>query len=75
MARPADVGIIGIDSYFPNTYVDQTELEQFDGVGAGKYTIGLGQQRMAVISDREDINSICMTAVLNLLLKYKIPPA
>jgi hydroxymethylglutaryl-CoA synthase len=45
--RPADVGILGIDIYFPTTYVDQTELEQADGVSAGKYTIGIGQDRMS----------------------------
>jgi hydroxymethylglutaryl-CoA synthase len=33
--------------------VDQTELEQFDGVSAGKYTIGLGQTRMSFCDDRE----------------------
>lgn len=34
---------------------------------SGKYTIGLGQQAMAVCNDREDINSACLTAVHNLL--------
>ena len=33
--------------------VDQVELEKFDGVSAGKYTIGLGQTRMAFCDDRE----------------------
>ena len=33
--------------------VDQTELEKFDGVSAGKYTIGLGQKKMAFCDDRE----------------------
>ncbi len=72
--RPADVGILGIDIYFPTTYVDQTELEQADGVSAGKYTIGIGQDRMSWIGDREDINSIAYTNVLRLLEKYKINP-
>lgn len=34
-------------------YVDQAELEKFDGVSAGKYTIGLGQTKMAFCDDRE----------------------
>ncbi len=34
-------------------YVDQSELEKFDGVSAGKYTIGLGQTRMSFCDDRE----------------------
>jgi 3-hydroxy-3-methylglutaryl CoA synthase len=33
--------------------VDQSELEKFDGVSAGKYTIGLGQTRMSFCDDRE----------------------
>ena len=40
--RPENVGIIGMEIYFPPTYVDQTELEAYDKVGKGKYTIGLG---------------------------------
>jgi hydroxymethylglutaryl-CoA synthase len=34
-------------------YVEQSELEKFDGVSAGKYTIGLGQTKMAFCDDRE----------------------
>ena len=41
--RPKDVGILGIDIYFPQTYVDQRDLEVFDKVSKGKYTIGFGQ--------------------------------
>lgn len=33
--------------------VEQSELEKFDGVSSGKYTIGLGQARMAFCDDRE----------------------
>jgi hydroxymethylglutaryl-CoA synthase len=33
--------------------VDQVELEKFDGVSAGKYTIGLGQTKMSFCDDRE----------------------
>ena len=54
-------------------FVAQTDLEQYDGVSAGKYTVGLGQQGMAFVDDREDINSICLNAVNNLLRKYDIP--
>ncbi len=56
-----DVGIIAIDIYFPKTYVNQTELEQFDKVPSGKYTIGLGQKNMAFFDLYEDINSITLT--------------
>lgn len=33
--------------------VDQSELEKFDGVAQGKYTIGLGQTKMSFCDDRE----------------------
>lgn len=64
---PKDVGIIAMEVYIPSLYVDQAELEEFDGVGAGKYTIGLGQARMGFCSDREDINSLCLTVVQRLM--------
>uniref|UniRef100_A0A182WLA7 Hydroxymethylglutaryl-CoA synthase n=1 Tax=Anopheles minimus TaxID=112268 RepID=A0A182WLA7_9DIPT len=70
---PADVGIVALQIVFPSQFVDQTELEAFDGVSAGKYTIGLGQHRMGFCSDREDINSLCLTAVRKLLDEAKIP--
>lgn len=60
--HPQNVGIVAVEIYFPNTYVSQTDLEKYDGVAAGKYTVGLGQRNMAFCSDREDINSICLSA-------------
>ncbi|KAF9181247.1 hypothetical protein BGZ51_003918 [Haplosporangium sp. Z 767] len=69
---PANVGIHALEFYFPSKYVEQTELEQFDGVSAGKYTIGLGQTQMAVCDDREDVNSIALTVVQNLIEKHNI---
>uniref|UniRef100_A0AAZ3R2V1 Hydroxymethylglutaryl-CoA synthase n=1 Tax=Oncorhynchus tshawytscha TaxID=74940 RepID=A0AAZ3R2V1_ONCTS len=64
---PKDVGVIALEIYFPSQYVDQAELEQFDGVSTGKYTVGLGQARMGFCSDREDINSLCLTVVQRLM--------
>jgi hypothetical protein len=45
-------------------------MEAFDGVSAGKYVIGLGQERMAFIDDREDIQSICLTGMFLLFLLF-----
>ena len=73
-SRPADVGILAAELYIPQRYVAQAKLEAADGVSAGKYTIGLGQTSMAFVDDREDINSIAMTAVQNLLDSYSIDP-
>lgn len=69
---PEDVGILELQLVVPGTYVDQTELEKFHGVSAGKYTIGLGQDKMGFCSDREDINSLCLTALSQLVEKAGI---
>jgi len=72
--RPQDIGIKAIELYFPSQCVDQVELEKFDGVSAGKYTIGLGQTKMSFCDDREDIYSLTLTTVSSLLRKYNIDP-
>lgn len=71
---PKDVGILAIECYFPLQYVDQEKLEIFDNVSSGKYTIGLGQSKMSFCLDNEDINSICLTVLNNLMEKYSIDP-
>ena len=40
----------------------------------GKYTIGLGQLKMACLNDREDVNSISLTCLKNLMSKYNVSP-
>uniref|UniRef100_A0A0M3IHS3 HMG_CoA_synt_N domain-containing protein n=1 Tax=Ascaris lumbricoides TaxID=6252 RepID=A0A0M3IHS3_ASCLU len=69
---PENVGIRAMELYFPRTYVEQSDLEKFDNVSTGKYTIGLGQQQMAFCADNEDVASICMTVLANLLERYEI---
>lgn len=56
-ARPRDVGIKALELYFPSQCVDQAELEKFDGVSEGKYTIGLGQTKMSFCDDREGMRA------------------
>ncbi|KAI8724015.1 Hydroxymethylglutaryl-CoA synthase [Fusarium sp. LHS14.1] len=73
-ARPQNIGIKAIEIYFPSQYVEQTELEKFDGVSTGKYTIGLGQTKMSFCDDREDIYSFALTATKNLLKNYNVDP-
>ncbi|KAF8420589.1 hydroxymethylglutaryl-CoA synthase [Tirmania nivea] len=75
MSGATNVGIKAIEIYFPSQCVDQAELEKFDEVSAGKYTIGLGQTKMSFCDDREDIYSLALTAVHNLLEKENIDPA
>ncbi|XP_022164022.1 hydroxymethylglutaryl-CoA synthase 2-like [Myzus persicae] len=64
---PKDVGIRAIHFVIPSLYVDQTDLEQYDQVSEGKYTVGLGQKQMGFCTDLEDVNSLCLTAVSQLI--------
>ncbi|OAX83791.1 hydroxymethylglutaryl-CoA synthase [Emergomyces africanus] len=73
-SRPQNIGIKAIEIYFPSQCVDQAELEKFDGVSQGKYTIGLGQTKMSFCDDREDIYSMCLTTLSSLLRKYSVDP-
>ncbi|KAJ8474395.1 hypothetical protein ONZ45_g15964 [Pleurotus djamor] len=72
--RPKDVGILAMEVYFPKRCISESDLEVFDGVSKGKYTIGLGQEYMAWPDDREDINSFALNAVDGLLQKFNIDP-
>ena len=72
--KPKDVGLLAMEIYFPSTYVSQEDLEVFNKVPKGKYTIGLGQTTMACVNDREDINSISLTCAKNLMQKNQIKP-
>lgn len=47
-------------------------MEKFDGVSAGKYTIGLGQTNMGFVNDREDIYSMTLTVLSKLIKNYDI---
>ncbi|KAG8735251.1 ATP-dependent 5'-3' DNA helicase hcs1 [Ceratobasidium sp. 414] len=62
--RPASVGILAMEMYFPKRCVSEIDLEVYDGVSQGKYTIGLGQEYMAFTDDREDINSFALSGKL-----------
>lgn len=74
--KARNVGIVGLEIYFPQTYVSQAELgneskyhiclilvlpEQYHKIPAGKYTIGLGQTNMSFVEPFEDVNSISLT--------------
>ncbi|VDK65408.1 unnamed protein product [Onchocerca ochengi] len=66
------VGIRGIELYIPKLYINQKDLEVYDNVEKGKYTIGLGQDEMSFCADHEDITSICLTVVSKLLRNYRL---
>jgi len=73
-SRPQNVGILAMDVYFPASCIIQEELEAHDGVSKGKYTIGLGQDRLVYCTDLEDVISMSLTVVKSLLEKYDISP-
>ncbi|XP_054420700.1 hydroxymethylglutaryl-CoA synthase, mitochondrial [Pteronotus mesoamericanus] len=70
---PKDVGILAMELYFPAQYVDQTDLEKYNNVEAGRYTVGLGQTHMGFCSVQEDINSLCLTVVQQLMERTQLP--
>ncbi|KAK6461197.1 hydroxymethylglutaryl-CoA synthase [Scheffersomyces coipomensis] len=72
MTRPSNIGIKGIEIYIPSQAVNQTDLETFDNIPAGKYTIGLGQTNMSFVNDREDIYSLSLTVLSKLINHYQI---
>jgi|APCry1669189883_1035261.scaffolds.fasta_scaffold145669_1 Hydroxymethylglutaryl-coenzyme A synthase N terminal len=39
-SRAENVGILAAETYVPHRFVSQENLEKFDGVSAGKYTVG-----------------------------------
>lgn len=68
-SRPklSGVGILRLAVYFPRSVVSQAELERYDEVGIGKYTIGLGQSYMNFVTDCEDVISLALTALSSLV--------
>lgn len=74
-ARPQNVGIKAAEVYFPRRAISQDDLEDFDGVSKGKYTIGFGQKFMTFTDDREDINSFLLTSASALPFSPPLLPA
>jgi len=60
-------GICSIEVHFPETYVSQARLELYDKGKPGKYTLGLGQSKMAFTTECEDICSLALTVVSKLI--------
>ncbi|KAJ3445783.1 3-hydroxy-3-methylglutaryl coenzyme a synthase [Anaeramoeba flamelloides] len=67
-----DFGIIDIELYFPKVYVSQSELEEYDNVSKGKYTIGLLQTNMSFPLENEDTVSLALNAFDRLVTRSNI---
>jgi hydroxymethylglutaryl-CoA synthase len=61
------VGIDTLAFYFPRYALDLTVLAEARGVDPDKYTVGLGQKRMAVPPPGEDIVSMALNAANEVL--------
>ena len=61
-----DVGIHALEVYIPAAFVEQTAMEKANGC-PGKYTRGLGQERMVAVADDQDVVSLSLTALHRLL--------
>lgn len=67
MAEHGPFGIVAMELYVPKLYVDQGDFERAKAVPAGKITKGLGQDEMVFNSELEDVNSMALTVLRNLL--------
>lgn len=70
-----NIGILALEVYTPRTYITQSSLEEHTSQPKGRYTLGLGQDAMAITGDAEDVNSMALTAVHSLMEKYDVDPA
>lgn len=61
------VGIDKISFYAPKSYIDMVELAHVRGVDPGKYTIGIGQDKMAQPAIEEDIVAMAANAAYQIL--------
>lgn len=61
------VGIDKINLYIPKNFVDLAKLARHRGIDPDKWTKGIGQNKMSVISSNEDIVSMGINASKNFL--------
>lgn len=61
------IGIDKIGFYTPNTYVETKELAVARNIDPGKFTIGIGQEKMAVPPITQDAVSLAANAALQIV--------
>ena len=66
-------GIHHLECYIPCTAVRQTDMERMHDC-EGKYTSGLEQTAMSVVDAREDVHSMCLSALHRLFEGTSISP-
>lgn len=78
MEHPRNFGIAALELYIPKPFVDmnkfgkrQSDPEIYNRVPRGKYTTGLGQQKMSFVSENEDPVSLAMNGSFVLTQPWK----
>ncbi|MGB3160666.1 MAG: hydroxymethylglutaryl-CoA synthase [Carnobacterium sp.] len=61
------IGIDKIGFYAPDLYVDMRELASARGIEPDKFTIGIGQEKMAIAPITQDTVTLAANAALNIL--------
>jgi len=67
MKENIKVGIEKIGIYIPNQFIDLKTLAEYRGVDPNKWTKGIGQETMSVLSKDQDIVSMGANACLKIL--------
>lgn len=62
-----EIGIDKIGFYTPHFYVDMVQLAQARGVDPDKFTIGIGQEKMAVVPPTQDAVTLAANAAETIL--------
>jgi hydroxymethylglutaryl-CoA synthase len=62
-----NLGIDKLGVYIPKTYIDLVDLAQARGIDPNKYTIGIGQKKMAIPSPSEDVITMALEAAHSIL--------
>ena len=63
------IGIDKIGFYAPHFFVDMEKLAEARGVDPAKYTIGIGQEKMAVAPITQDAVTLAANAALRIIDK------
>ncbi|WUR04174.1 hydroxymethylglutaryl-coA synthase [Vairimorpha necatrix] len=74
MTEQISVGIVGIEYQLPCYKIDEAEIAPKIGWELNKIKIGLGMHEFGVVGHKEDVVSLALSAVDNLLVKYNVDP-
>jgi len=66
-----NVGIDLINFYVPKHYLSLETLAQARGVDANKFTVGLGQEKMAIVAPHEDIVTMAVEAAYDIVQSHE----